>query len=293
MAIELVNGHSGSAHVSGTDVGRLYAAVFGGGSYAIGGEASFSMSDANTLALAACDLMVDGMHVAPDGTDEWKVDSGATGRKRRDLACLHYTMDADTGVEAVEAAVLKGEATTGSAADPDVPSGARSEGSSEAWYPVARVSLDGLTPTAESLLGSSKTLEELAAEVKSASDNADYVKPAVLYENGGGGVVAAAALSETAAAWRLVATEWLDDMGRCWTQLHWAPDGRTWNVFCLDTNWSQANNSVSHIYLKWNAWAFNGAAFRRVMSFVWGSDGQRAIKDNLIRLRRVVGLVRA
>lgn len=176
MAIELVNGHGGSAHVSGADVGRLYAAVFGEGSYAIGGEASFSMSDANTLSLAACDLMVDGMHVTLDGTDAWKVDSGATGRKRRDLACLRYAMDADTGVETVEAAVLKGEATTGAAADPDVPSGSRSGGSSEAWYPVARVTLDGLTPAAESLLAPSKTLEELAAEVKSASDNADYVK---------------------------------------------------------------------------------------------------------------------
>lgn len=152
MAVEIVNGKAGAPHVSGSDVGRLYAGVAGEGNYYLMDAPKASMASANRLSLGPCDLLCQGIHMTLDGLDEWTVETGSQGMKRRDLCCLRYSRDESTGVETAAPVTLKGTPAASDPKDPEVPSGSRLSDAAEATIPVARVTLDGLTPGTPELL---------------------------------------------------------------------------------------------------------------------------------------------
>lgn len=158
MAIELVTGHSGAAHVSGADAGAMHAGICGSDSYVLGAVPSVTMSDANTLVIQPCDLMVEGRHVRLSGTNTLSIRSGAQTGKRNDLVYVRYTYDSSTGVESAKLGVKEGT-TAADATDPalDNPSSIL-DGATIADVAIARVSLDALTPTATWLLPKLPTL---------------------------------------------------------------------------------------------------------------------------------------
>ncbi len=165
MAIELVTGHSGAAHVSGADAGAMPAGICGSDSYVLGAVPSVTMSDANTLVIQPCDLMVEGRHVRLSGTNTLSIRSGAQTGKRNDLVYVRYTYDASTGTESAKLGVKEGTTAT-TATDPalDNPSSVL-DGATIADVAIARVSLDALTPTATWLLPQLPTLKALGDSV--------------------------------------------------------------------------------------------------------------------------------
>lgn len=158
MAIELVTGHSGAAHVSGADAGAMHAGICGSDSYVLGAVPSVTMSDANTLVIQPCDLMVEGRHVRLSGTNTLSIRSGAQTGKRNDLVYVRYRYDSSTGTESAKLGVKEGTTAT-TATDPalDNPSSVL-DGATIADVAIARVSLDALTPTATWLLPQLPTL---------------------------------------------------------------------------------------------------------------------------------------
>lgn len=169
MAIELVTGHSGAAHVSGADAGAMHAGICGSDSYVLGAVPSVTMSDANTLTIQPCDLMVEGRHVRLSGTNTLSIRSGAQTGKRNDLVYVRYTYDSSTGVELAKLGVKEGTTAT-TATDPalDNPSSVL-DGATIADVAIARVSLDALTPTATWLLPQLPTLKALGDSVSQAT----------------------------------------------------------------------------------------------------------------------------
>lgn len=165
MAIELVTGHSGAAHVSGADAGAMHAGICGSDSYVLGAVPSVTMSDANTLTIQPCDLMVEGRHVRLSGTNTLSIRSGAQTGKRNDLVYVRYTYDSSTGTESAKLGVKEGTTAT-TATDPalDNPSSVL-DGATIADVAIARVSLDALTPTATWLLPQLPTLKALGDSV--------------------------------------------------------------------------------------------------------------------------------
>lgn len=168
MAIELVTGHSGAAHVSGADAGAMHAGICGSDSYVLGAVPSVTMSDANTLTIQPCDLMVEGRHVRLSGTNTLSIRSGAQTGKRNDLVYVRYTYDSSTGTESAKLGVKEGTTAT-TATDPalDNPSSVL-DGATIADVAIARVSLDALTPTATWLLPQLPTLKALGDSVSHA-----------------------------------------------------------------------------------------------------------------------------
>lgn len=169
--MELINGHGGASHVSGSDVGRLYSCMVGEADLtypvAIWGEGAPYAKSANAIGLSGpMTALADGMHVNFDGTEEWAIRDGATGYNRNDLCCIHYSVDADTGVESVSLDVIEGTAVTGTAKDPTVPDGRREDGNSVQWVPLARVSLSGLTPTVTLLAERGRNIMELYEQLE-------------------------------------------------------------------------------------------------------------------------------
>lgn len=169
MAIELVTGHSGSAHVSGADAGAMHAGICGSDSYVLGAVPSVTMSDANTLVIQPCDLMIEGRHVRLSGTNTLSIRSGAQTGKRNDLVYVRYTYDSSTGTESAKLGVKEGTTAT-TASDPalDNPSSVL-DGATIADVAICRVSLDALTPTATWLLPQLPTLKALGDSVSQST----------------------------------------------------------------------------------------------------------------------------
>lgn len=165
MAIELITGHSGEAHVSGDDVGRLLMGAVGKGKVMLGSAPSVTMADANTCSIGACDFLLDGRHVRLTGSSVVSIANGATGSKRSDLVVARYTASAPTGVESVTLEVIQGAAGS-SATDPDLDYPASiADGATTADYPIVRVTLDGLNPTAKWLVAENLSLTDVVDRI--------------------------------------------------------------------------------------------------------------------------------
>lgn len=164
MAIELVTGHSGAAHVSSADAGAMQAGICGSDSYVLGAVPSVTMSDANTLVIQPCNLMIEGRHVRLSGTNTLSIRSGAQTGKRNDLVYVRYAYDSSTGVESAKLGVKEGTTAT-TATDPalDNPSSVL-DGATIADVAICRVSLDALTPTATWLLPKLPTLGDSVSQ---------------------------------------------------------------------------------------------------------------------------------
>ena len=165
MAIELITGHSGEAHVSGDDVGRLLMGAVGAGSVMLGSAPSVTMTDANTCSIGACDFLLDGRHVRLTGSSVVSIANGATGSMRSDLVVARYTASESTGVESVTLEVIQGAAGS-SATDPDLDYPASiADGATTADYPIVRVTLDGHNPTAKWLVAESLSLTDVVDRI--------------------------------------------------------------------------------------------------------------------------------
>lgn len=151
MAIELVTGHTGTAHVSSADAGALNAGIVGTGRYvlATANRMAATMESANTITIATGDALFDGRHVRITSAESATIDSGAQGMRRNDVVGILYQTDGD--VESATIAVYKGTPTSGTPTDPTLPTGNILEGATTAFMPLYRVSLNGInasTPVA-------------------------------------------------------------------------------------------------------------------------------------------------
>ena len=88
--------------------------------------------------------MIEGRYARVTAAETVTIESGVTGRNRSDLICVKYTRDSNN-IETIALAVLKGTATSGTAADPTVPSGSILNNSGTVWIPIARIPISGIT----------------------------------------------------------------------------------------------------------------------------------------------------
>lgn len=148
MAIELVTGHTGAAHVSSADAGALHAGIVGTGRYvlATANRMAATMESANTITIATGDALFDGRHVRITSAESATIDSGAQGMRRNDVVGILYQTDGD--VESATIAVYKGTPTSGTPTDPTLPTGNILEGATTAFMPLYRVSLNGINASA-------------------------------------------------------------------------------------------------------------------------------------------------
>lgn len=152
MAIELITGRAGRAHVDSSDVRAFNAYVNAGGRYILHGGGA-TIESANNLRILPAEILMDGAHVRITGTgEEVALENGASSYDRIDIVALHYTSvgSDDSRVESVTLEVIKGTPvdTGGEAQDPamPVPGASILNGSSEVYVPYIRVKIAGLVP---------------------------------------------------------------------------------------------------------------------------------------------------
>lgn len=156
MATELITGHAGSAHISAADDGWFNVGVVGEGKYVLdtGTQFACNVQSANLVTIGIGDALFEGRHVRVSATENVALDNGAQGVNRNDIICIKYEYASSTSVESASLAVIKGTASSGTATDPDIPSGSILEGATTAYMPLWRIPISGITVgTPEKLYG--------------------------------------------------------------------------------------------------------------------------------------------
>lgn len=183
---ELIVGHSNSKHVSGVDFALTLSSIVGAGTFQApdnnGNYPQAVVQDANTIQIPAGYFFIDGRPIRVPAAEPVTIDNGQTGFKRIDLICAHYQADSD-GIETVKFDVLKGRTTTGTPVEPSLSSPAWNvESTTNSRKPIARVTLDGLTPTVQitaEKLGTLHEIDSRLSTVKSTTVNLPYLDRSV------------------------------------------------------------------------------------------------------------------
>ena len=149
MTMNLITGKAGAPHITSSDQGAMQAGLVGNGNYLLqGSDGKFpavTMQSANKALVPVLNLVIEGRYARVTAAETVTIESGVTGRNRNDLICVKYTRDSNN-IETIALAVLKGTATSDTAADPTVPSsGSILNNSGTVWIPIARIPISGIT----------------------------------------------------------------------------------------------------------------------------------------------------
>ena len=147
MTIELVDGKAGVTHISSEDKAIIHQAKFSKSDVVFDWGDAFkcSMSSSNRATVGTGCASIQGLDWHITAAESVTISNGSQGMKRNDIICAHYHRDSKTGNELVELVVLKGSPNATAAADPKVPSGKILSGAVDAYMPLWRIPLDGIT----------------------------------------------------------------------------------------------------------------------------------------------------
>lgn len=121
MAFEIVDGMTGTKHISSDDLSALNIATIGESNCVLkyGDDFALTMQSANSATLGTGVGMVGGKRFWNQAATNLTVQSGTQGQKRNDLVVARYAKTS-AGIESITPVVIKGTPTTGTAADPEV-----------------------------------------------------------------------------------------------------------------------------------------------------------------------------
>lgn len=147
MTIELVDGKAGTAHISSEDKAIIHQAKFSKSDVVFDWGDAFkcSMSSPNRATIGTGCASIQGLDWHVTAAESVTIPNGSQGMKRNDIICAHYHRDSRSGIENVELTVLKGSPNATAAADPTIPSGKILSGAVDAYMPLWRIPLDGIT----------------------------------------------------------------------------------------------------------------------------------------------------
>ena len=147
MTIELVDGKAGVAHISSEDKAIIHQAKFSKSDVVFDWGDAFkcSMSSPNRATIGTGCASIQGLDWHITAAESVTISNGSQGVKRNDIICAHYHRDSKTGNELVELTVLKGTPNATTVADPTIPSGKILSGAVDAYMPLWRIPLDGIT----------------------------------------------------------------------------------------------------------------------------------------------------
>ena len=119
MAFEIVDGMTGTKHISSDDLSALNVATIGKANCVLkyGDDFKLTMASANSATLGTGVGMVGGKRFWNQAATLLTVQSGTQGQKRNDLVVARYAKTG-AGIESITPVVIKGTPSTGTAADP-------------------------------------------------------------------------------------------------------------------------------------------------------------------------------
>ena len=121
MSFEIVDGMTGTKHISSDDLSALNIATIGESNCVLnyGDDFALTMASANSATLGTGVGMVGGKRFWNQAATSLTIQSGTQGQKRNDLIVARY-QKTSAGIESITPVVIKGTPTTGTPADPEV-----------------------------------------------------------------------------------------------------------------------------------------------------------------------------
>lgn len=148
MALHLVTGYKGNAHITSADQGAFNAGCVGldGYVFTTGKRFEAQIINNNTIRIFDGSLSMQGRHVNLEAGTFLNVtiSDGLQSMNRNDLIVVRYTKDVVSGVESAELAVVQGAVSSGVAVDPLCTEGNILAGATLHEMPLYRVRLSGL-----------------------------------------------------------------------------------------------------------------------------------------------------
>lgn len=119
MAFEIVDGMTGTKHISSDDLAALNIATIGKADCVLeyGDDFQLNVVSANSVTLETGVGMVGGKRFWNQAATSLTIQSGTQGQKRNDLVVARYAKTS-AGIESITPVVIKGTPTTGNATDP-------------------------------------------------------------------------------------------------------------------------------------------------------------------------------
>ena len=167
MAFEIVDGMTGTKHISSDDLAALNIATVGKADCVLGYGDNFelTMQSANSATLGTGVGMVGGKRFWNQAATNLTVQSGSQGQKRSDLVVARYAKTS-AGIESITPVVVKGTPSTGTAADP-----ATTSNDLKLW----RIPLDGIS------VGTPVRLFDPVASLATLGDSVSHGDTITLY----------------------------------------------------------------------------------------------------------------
>ena len=208
MAMHLITGHSGTAHISAADDGALNAAIVGDGSYVFdfGDDFAATMTTANSVTIGTGALVHQGRKAWCSTSTQLTVQSGSQAQKRRDLVVARYTKSGD--VEEMQLAVIRGTPVSyGEPSDPAHEDGSVIDGATVSDFPLWRIPIDGITP------GTPVRLFEVTPSLAALRDSVSRTEPVTVASDQWGEVTAWAfgPVVTVSAQWTSSGAPWQDE----------------------------------------------------------------------------------
>ena len=121
MAFEIVDGMTGTKHISSDDLAALNTATVGKADCVLeyGDDFALTMASANSATLGTGVGMVGGKRFWNQAATSLTIQSGTQGQKRNDLIVARYAKTS-AGIESITPVVIKGTPSADTAADPEV-----------------------------------------------------------------------------------------------------------------------------------------------------------------------------
>ena len=121
MAFEIVDGMTGTKHISSDDLSALNIATIGKADCVLkyGDDFKLTMASANSATLGTGVGMVGGKRFWNQAATSLTIQSGTQGQKRNDLIVARYAKTS-AGIESITPVVIKGAPSADAAADPEV-----------------------------------------------------------------------------------------------------------------------------------------------------------------------------
>lgn len=111
MALHLITGYKGEAHITSADQGIFNAGCIGHGDYVLGTGNKFDATiiSNNIVRVYSGSLVTNGRQINMDSYTDVNIGNGSPDVGRNDLIVARYTKDTNTGIESAELVVLVGE----------------------------------------------------------------------------------------------------------------------------------------------------------------------------------------
>lgn len=121
MAFEIVDGMTGTKHISSDDLAALNTATVGKADCVLkyGDDFALTMASANSATLGTGVGMVGGKRFWNQAATSLTIQNGMQGQKRNDLIVARYAKTS-AGIESITPVVIKGTPSADAAADPEV-----------------------------------------------------------------------------------------------------------------------------------------------------------------------------